>query len=61
MASSAWKGFITFGLISIPVKLFPAARSSRIGLHQLHKVCKTRLNNLFFARHATESWNARKW
>jgi DNA end-binding protein Ku len=43
MASSAWKGFITFGLISIPVKLFPAARSSRVGLHQLHKVCKTRL------------------
>src|SRR5580698_7795100 len=43
MASSAWKGFITFGLISIPVKVFPAARSSRVGLHQLHKVCKTRL------------------
>ena len=43
MASSAWKGFITFGLISIPVKLYPAARSSRVGLHQLHAVCKTRL------------------
>ena len=48
MASSAWKGFITFGLISIPVKLFPAARSSRIGLHQLHKVCKTRLRQPLF-------------
>jgi DNA end-binding protein Ku len=48
MASSAWKGFITFGLISIPVKLFPAARSARVGLHQLHKVCKTRLKQPLF-------------
>src|ERR1700735_317364 len=43
MASSAWKGFITFGLISIPVKLYPAARSSRVGLHQLRALCKPRL------------------
>ncbi len=48
MASSAWKGFITFGLISIPVKLYPAARTSRVGLHQLHKVCKTRLRQPLF-------------
>lgn len=48
MASSAWKGFITFGLISIPVKLYPAARSARVGLHQLHKVCKTRLRQPLF-------------
>ena len=48
MASSAWKGFITFGLISIPVKLYPAARSSRVGLHQLHAVCKTRLRQPLF-------------
>jgi DNA end-binding protein Ku len=48
MASSAWKGFITFGLISIPVKLYPAARTSRVGLHQLHAVCKTRLRQPLF-------------
>jgi len=48
MASSAWKGFITFGLISIPVKLYPAARSSRVGLHQLHAACKTRLRQPLF-------------
>jgi DNA end-binding protein Ku len=48
MASSAWKGFITFGLISIPVKLYPAARSARVGLHQLHSVCKTRLRQPLF-------------
>ena len=43
MAASAWKGFISFGLISIPIRLYPAARSDRIGLHQLHSVCNTRL------------------
>ncbi len=46
--ASAWRGFITFGLISIPVKLYPAARTARIRLHQFHKVCKTRLQQPLF-------------
>ncbi|MHB8753492.1 MAG: non-homologous end joining protein Ku [Candidatus Acidiferrales bacterium] len=48
MASSAWKGFITFGLISIPIRLYAAARSYRMQLHQLHSVCKTRLRQPLF-------------
>src|ERR1700676_1064776 len=48
MASPAWKGFISFGLVSIPIRLYPAARSSRIALHQLHKKCKTRLRQPLF-------------
>jgi DNA end-binding protein Ku len=48
MASSVWKGAISFGLVSIPVRLYPAARSSRIMLHQLHSVCKTRLRQPLF-------------
>jgi len=48
MPATAWKGFITFGLISIPVRLYPAARASRIVLHQLHSVCKTRLRQPLF-------------
>ncbi|MGC1581112.1 MAG: Ku protein, partial [Candidatus Acidiferrales bacterium] len=48
MASSAWKGFITFGLISIPIKLYAAARTYRVELHQLHNVCKTRLRQPLF-------------
>lgn len=43
MASSAWKGLISFGLVSIPIRLYPAARASRINLHQLHGACRTRL------------------
>jgi len=43
MAASVWKGFILFGLVSIPVKLYAAARTTRISLHQLHSTCHTRL------------------
>jgi DNA end-binding protein Ku len=48
MASSAWKGFISFGLVSIPIRLYAAARSSTIRLHQVHSVCKTRLKQPLF-------------
>jgi DNA end-binding protein Ku len=43
MANSVWKGHITFGLISIPVRLFAAARSERISMNQLHKECHSRI------------------
>jgi DNA end-binding protein Ku len=43
MSSSVWKGTLSFGLLAIPVKLYTAARSQRMNLHQLHKVCHTRL------------------
>lgn len=48
MATSVWKGYLTFGLISIPIRLFPAARSERIGLNQLHKVCHSRIRMPLF-------------
>jgi len=43
MATSVWKGYLTFGLISIPIRLFSAARDEHISLNQLHKVCNTRI------------------
>lgn len=43
MAASVWKGSISFGLLSIPIRLYPAARSERINLHQIHKKSHTRL------------------
>ncbi|HTZ99746.1 MAG TPA: Ku protein [Candidatus Aquilonibacter sp.] len=48
MASSAWRGFISFGLITIPVRLYVAARSARFQLHQLHRKCHTRLRQPLF-------------
>lgn len=51
MPSSAWRGFVSFGLVSFPVRLYPAARPSRVSLHQLHSVCHTRLKQPLFCPH----------
>src|ERR1700676_2373947 len=51
MASSVWKGMLSFGLVSIPIRLFAAARMKRISLHQIHKVCNTRLKQPLFCPH----------
>jgi len=48
MASTVWKGYLTFGLISVPIRLFSAARSERISLNQLHKVCHSRIRQPLF-------------
>jgi DNA end-binding protein Ku len=37
MPASVWKGHISFGLISIPVRLLRAARSERVPLRELHR------------------------
>jgi DNA end-binding protein Ku len=43
MASTVWKGYISFGLISVPVRLFVAARGERISFNQLHEKCGSRI------------------
>lgn len=48
MASSVWKGHLTFGLISIPMHMSAAARGERISFNQLHKVCHSRLKQPLF-------------
>ena len=41
--AASWKGFLTFGMISIPIELSPAARTERISFNQIHSVCHSRL------------------
>jgi DNA end-binding protein Ku len=48
MASTVWKGYITFGLISIPVRLFAAARSERVSFNQIHEKCGSRIKQQIF-------------
>jgi DNA end-binding protein Ku len=48
MASTVWKGYISFGLITIPIKLFAAARTERISFNQIHKVCGGRIKQQTF-------------
>jgi len=51
MASTVWKGHLTFGLISIPVRMYAAARGERISFNQLHKECHSRLKQPLFCPH----------
>jgi len=48
MAAAVWKGALSFGLLSIPIRLYSAARSERTVLHQLHDKCHTRLRQPLF-------------
>ena len=48
---ATWKGYISFGLVSVPISLSPAARSERISFNQIHSVCHTRLKQPLFCPH----------
>jgi DNA end-binding protein Ku len=48
MAHAIWKGHISFGLITIPVGLFAAARTERVSFNQLHKTCHSRVKQPLF-------------
>ncbi len=48
MASTVWKGYLSFGLISIPIRLFAAARSERVSFNQIHEKCGSRIKQQIF-------------
>lgn len=48
MAATTWKGHITFGLVSIPVRLAVAARGETVGFNQLHKHDHSRVKQVLF-------------
>jgi DNA end-binding protein Ku len=50
MASSVWRGHITFGLVSFPVRLFSAARSETISFNQLHKDDNSRIRQVTYCQ-----------
>src|SRR5262245_31266340 len=37
MASTVWKGQISFGMVSVPVRLYKAARRERIKFHHVYR------------------------
>jgi DNA end-binding protein Ku len=51
MAQTVWKGYLTFGLISVPVRLFAAARREHVSFHMLHNVCGTRVRQQLYCPH----------
>src|ERR1700752_3968670 len=48
MASTVWKGHLTFGLVSFPIKLYSAARSESISFNQLHKADGSRVRQVLY-------------
>jgi len=51
MASTVWKGYISFGLISVPIRLFVAAREQHVSFNQIHKECGSRVKQQLFCPH----------
>ena len=47
MAASVWSGYLTFGLISLPVRLFSGARSNGISFNMLHRDDLSRLKQQY--------------
>jgi DNA end-binding protein Ku len=50
MASTVWKGHLTFGLVSLPVRLYSAARSETISFNQLHKDDNSRVKQVLYCQ-----------
>src|SRR3984893_3731722 len=50
MASSVWKGHLTFGLVSFPVRLFSAARAVTISFNQLHAKDNSRVKQVLYCQ-----------
>jgi len=48
MPATVWKGFISFGLVSFPVRLFAAARAETVHFHMLHKKDLSRVKEVWY-------------
>lgn len=49
MATTVWKGHLTFGLVSIPIKLYRAARAEKVSFRQLHASTGARVRQVLAA------------
>jgi len=54
MATSVWKGYISFGLVAVPVKLYSAARYSHVAFHEIHRKCGTRVRQQLYCPYDKE-------
>ena len=54
MAASTWKGYLSFGVISVPIRLYAAARYSHVAFHEIHRKCGTRVRQQLYCPHDEE-------
>jgi hypothetical protein len=57
---SMWKGAISFGLVSIPIKLYAATEDNSVHFRQLHKDCKSPIKYEKSALSATDKYQMMK-
>jgi DNA end-binding protein Ku len=50
VATSVWKGHLTFGLVSLPVRLFSAARAESVSFNLLHKSDNSRIKQITYCQ-----------
>jgi DNA end-binding protein Ku len=48
MPATVWKGYLSFGLVSFPIRLFAAARAETVHFHMLHKKDDSRINEVWY-------------
>jgi DNA end-binding protein Ku len=48
MPATVWKGYISFGLVSFPVRLHSAARAETVHFHMLHKTDLSRVKEVWY-------------
>jgi DNA end-binding protein Ku len=54
MPATVWKGFISFGLVSFPVRLHAAARADPVHFHLLHKKDESRVKEVWYCAEENE-------
>jgi DNA end-binding protein Ku len=50
MAASVWKGQLQFGLVSLPIRLYSAARGETVSFHQLHAPDHSRVRQVLYCQ-----------
>ncbi|MDP9171843.1 MAG: Ku protein [Acidobacteriota bacterium] len=48
MPATVWKGYLSFGLVSFPIRLSAAARAETVHFHMLHRKDKSRLREVWY-------------
>lgn len=48
MPATVWKGYLSFGLVSFPIRLFSAARAEPVHFHMLHNKDLSRVKEVLF-------------
>src|SRR6202051_3180887 len=54
MPAVVWKGFVSFGLVTFPVRLFAAARAVHVQFHMLHRKDLSRVKEVWYCAEETK-------